>query len=91
MPTRLFLIPALLTLALTAAAAHSAGPDDPEAPVPPAQYRSVISGTKSYRPVEPLPWGDVNRRVAPKHGTNKDGAVPDTKGTAPNTGSQHKH
>ena len=28
-------------------------------------YGPVFSGTKSYRPVEPLSWDDVNRRVAP--------------------------
>jgi hypothetical protein len=33
--------------------------------VPPLSYRSVSEGTRSYRPVAPLPWGDVNRRVAP--------------------------
>ncbi len=41
-------------------------PANPEASVPPARYSPIISGTKSYRPVEPLPWGDVNRRVMPK-------------------------
>lgn len=39
---------------------------DPSAAVPPSRYSPVISGTKSYRPVAPLPWGDVNRRVMPK-------------------------
>lgn len=39
---------------------------DPNVGVPPSGYSSVFSGTKSYRPVEPLPWGDVNRRVMPK-------------------------
>jgi hypothetical protein len=42
-----------------------AGPDDPAARVPDARYEPITSGTKSYRPVEPLPWPDVNRRVAP--------------------------
>lgn len=40
-------------------------PANPNEPVPPAGYRSVVSGTKSFRPVEPMPWGDVNRRVMP--------------------------
>jgi hypothetical protein len=40
-------------------------PDQPLA-VPPAHYGSVMSGTRSFRPVEPLPWGGVNRRVAPE-------------------------
>lgn len=41
-------------------------PADPAAGVPPARYNPIISGTKTFRPVEPLPWGDVNRRVAPQ-------------------------
>lgn len=30
---------------------------------------SILSGTRSFRPVEPLPWGDINRRVAPNGGS----------------------
>jgi hypothetical protein len=48
-----------------AVTAQGFDPADPQAPSPAAPYRSILSGTKSYRPVEPLPWGDVNRRVAP--------------------------
>ena len=29
------------------------------------RYRSVTGGLESYRPVEPLPWGDINRGVSP--------------------------
>ena len=29
-------------------------------------YAPVNAGAKNYEPLEPLPWGDVNRRVAPK-------------------------
>lgn len=39
-------------------------PDDP-VKVKPYVYAPVTSGNQSYRPIEPLPWGDVNRRVAP--------------------------
>lgn len=39
-------------------------PDEPVG-VPSSDYRSIGAGLKSYRPVEPLPWGDTNRRVAP--------------------------
>ena len=39
-------------------------PDEP-AGVPQWSPPSVLEGTRSFRPVEPLPWGDVNRRVAP--------------------------
>jgi hypothetical protein len=60
----------LLVTALVAGT-QAASPDDPRAPVKANRYEPVISGTKSYRPVEPLPWGDVNRRVAPKQ-TPKD-------------------
>ncbi len=55
----------LLTF-LVVSSAVGRGPADPAAGVPPTRYSPVISGTKSYRPVEPLPWGDVNRRVMPK-------------------------
>jgi hypothetical protein len=43
----------------------AADPADASSPVPRLQYESVLAGTRSYRPVEPMPWGDVNRRVAP--------------------------
>ena len=75
-----------VALALTAFVARAASPDDPGAPVAANRYRPVISGTKSYRPVEPLPWGDVNRRVMP---TPKKTPDPDGKGAAP--APQHKH
>jgi len=68
---------------------HAASPDDPGAPAPSARYRPVTSGTKTYRPVEPLPWGDVNRRVAPQPQQAPAGK---DKGTTPGqAGPQHKH
>ena len=75
-----------IALALTAWVARAATPDDPEAPAPASAYRPVVSGTKSYRPVEPLPWGAINRRVTPPP---KEAPAPDAKGTAP--APQHKH
>ena len=30
------------------------------------RYDPIARGTLSFRPVEPMPWGDVNRRVAPQ-------------------------
>jgi hypothetical protein len=87
MQVRLLFVISVIALALTAVAARSATPDDPAARVRADRYRPVISGTKSYRPVEPLPWGDVNRRVAPKEKGGKDGAMPHGKGSAPG----HKH
>ncbi len=53
-------------LSLMTGAVHAANPDDPNAPTPPTRYSPVTSGTKSYRPVEPLPWGEINRRVTPQ-------------------------
>jgi hypothetical protein len=53
-------------LTAVAAGGQAASPDDPTARVKANRYSPVTSGTKSYRPVEPLPWGEVNRRVAPK-------------------------
>ena len=36
-------------------------------------YVPVNAGANNYEPVEPMPWGDVNRRVAPKR---PDGGPP---------------
>lgn len=70
MHSRLF-IAALLLPALAGWGDHDLAwphsgpsPDEPVG-VPFSRYVPVGTGTKSYRPVEPLPWGDVNRRVAP--------------------------
>jgi hypothetical protein len=61
-------------------------PADPNAPVPPARYAPVIPGTKSYRPVEPVPWGNVNRSVAPPE-TGK--SHPEPKRKSPGQHDQH--
>lgn len=55
----------LLLAAVSVSPVLARDPADPDAGVPPARYSPVISGTKTFRPVEPLPWGDVNRRVMP--------------------------
>ena len=39
-------------------------PDDP-IKVKPLHYAPITEGNRSYRPIDPMPWGDVNRRVAP--------------------------
>jgi hypothetical protein len=39
---------------------------DAEASVPPTTYRSVLSGYRSQRPVEPASWREQNERVAPR-------------------------
>jgi len=41
-------------------------PADPTAKVPRHSYRSVMTGTVDYRPVQPKSWVDSNQRVAPK-------------------------
>lgn len=61
-------------------------PADPSAPVPPARYAPVISGAKSYRPVEPVPWGNVNRSAAPPE-TGK--ALSEPKRMSPGQHGQH--
>ena len=40
-------------------------PSNPFAGPSTVRYRSVTREIQSYRPVDPLPWGDVNRGVAP--------------------------
>jgi hypothetical protein len=70
----------LFALVEPATRLHAANPDDPAVPVPRDVYRRITSGVKSYRPVEPLPWADVNRRVAPRE-----------KRPPANLRSQHKH
>lgn len=50
-------------------------PDQPVA-VPEAHYGSVLRGTRSFRPVEPLPWGGVNRRVTPEPPSTPDKSQP---------------
>jgi hypothetical protein len=44
-------------------AAHD--PSDRNAEVSALRYRSVTLELRSFRPVDPLPWGEVNKRVAP--------------------------
>lgn len=77
---------ALMFLALghltSIAPVFATDPADPAARVPPARYESITAGGKSYRPVEPMPWADVNRRVAPP---GSQAAPKDQPGQAPST------
>ena len=41
-------------------------PSDPSERVPGTSYRPVTAATRTYRPVAPLPWGELNRRVTPR-------------------------
>ena len=100
MPTKL-LISAIALLGLTAW--RDAAPEWPVAgPMPDepghatrSTYEAVNAGTRSYRPVDPMPWGDVNRRVAPPGGSPSDspGATPSTPPVqeTPAQPEQHQH
>jgi hypothetical protein len=65
-------------------------PADPQAPSPAAPYRSIFAGTKSYRPVEPLPWDDVNRRVAPPGALPPPASAPGSQRPAQDSGAAQK-
>lgn len=88
MPAHLLLLTLVATF-LGVASAHATRPDDPGAPVPANRYAPIFSGTKSYRPVQPLPWGDVNRRVAPKEQKPSGGSAPKGKDAAPQPAPHH--
>ena len=86
-----FSTPALAFAALltTSLAAIAAAPDEPWAP--PVKYSPVTSGSKSYRPVQPMPWGDVNRRVAPvESGSGASERAPQSQ-DAPAQGKESPH
>lgn len=76
---------------ISGTAAHD--PANPDARTPPARYSPVLSGTQSYRPVEPLPWGDVNRRVSPPELRDAvpNGKAPDLKPNNEKRGPHGKH
>jgi hypothetical protein len=40
-------------------------PSNPASPVKPVRYTPVTAGTVDFRPVEPKPWSEQNRKVAP--------------------------
>ncbi len=40
-------------------------PSDPNVGVAASSYRPVTRDLGSFRPMDPLPWGEVNRRVMP--------------------------
>jgi len=51
--------------------ASSVAAADPTAHVPAIRYRSVTPGAGKLEPVEPQPWQDLNRNVAPSVATPK--------------------
>lgn len=56
----------LLLTWISVSSVGARNPADADAVVPLARYSPVLSGSQSFRPVAPLSWGDVNRRVMPK-------------------------
>lgn len=50
-------------------------PSDPGQAVPATTYQPVTSGLQSFRPVDPLPWGSQNEKVAPKPKTDEESPV----------------
>lgn len=50
-------------------------PSDPSQPVPATTYQPVTSGLQSFRPVDPLPWGSQNEKVAPKPKAGEEGSA----------------
>jgi hypothetical protein len=46
-------------------------PSQPWQTAPRPGYRPVTGDLRSFRPVEPVPWGAVNQRVAPKSTTGE--------------------
>ena len=59
---------------------HSGPMPDNPVKVKPLRYESISRGAQSYRPIAPMPWGDVNKRVAPPG--SLPGAPPAKKGSA---------
>ena len=64
---------------------HSGPMPDNPVKVKPLHYESIGKGNQSYRPIAPMPWGDVNKRVAPKGGGSGSGsgATPPAKKSQP--------
>jgi len=68
---RVLLPVALLALGACAAPVipdSLARPANPDAPVPPPAYHSVTAGAATLRPVGPMNWREINRRVTPQKG-----------------------
>lgn len=93
------LVIALGVAASVVEASHRGDPANPRERVPPTRYKSVTRDLQSYRPVEPLTWEELNRRVAPKpgqkgHMMDMDGKMKMNGGGTMKmngNGGQHKH
>ena len=61
---------------------HSGPMPDEAVHVPSAPYVPIGAGTNSYRPVEPMPWGAVNQRVAPQSAVPAPSSAPAANGSS---------
>ena len=61
-----FTLLASMLSACASVPAYLEKPADPSVRVPRVGYQPVTGETKTYRPVGPKGWEDLNRRVAPK-------------------------
>jgi len=61
-----FIFPALALAACSAVPPYLEKPADPSQRIAPLRYTPVAAETKTYRPVGPKGWEELNRRVAPK-------------------------
>ena len=52
----------------------SRDPADADARVPRFHYRAITGAIRTYRPVDPMPWQERNRNVAPE--TKQEPAPP---------------
>ena len=61
---------------------HSGPMPDNPVKIKPLRYDPIGRGNQSYRPIAPMPWGDVNRRVAPPGALPPPSPPPPAKGGA---------
>lgn len=52
---------------------HLVAPADPIQPVRALRYATVGAGIRSYRPVDPKDWRELNRSVGPQAGQGDPG------------------
>ncbi len=69
--------------ALAQSRPHAGPMPDETVKVRPLRYESITRGTQNYRPIEPMPWGDVNRRVAPPGALPGGPPAPQKRGALP--------
>lgn len=62
----LALIPSVFLGACASAPSYLQNPADPSIGTRVVVYQSVVGETKTYRPVGPKGWEELNRRVGPR-------------------------